>query len=155
MTDYALENRFKLNFAKDEFKDLHRSIINSNLPGINLGTIIHQTPIKPLFLPGDTIEFNQLTVNFSLEEDYANYITILKWILTNKNSQQLDSEIKVTDVSMDILNNKFNPIFGIKLEDVFPINLSDIDYNVTNSDIQVPTFSVSFVVNNMELDLTV
>ena len=133
-----------------------------NLPGVTLGTAVQSTYLKDIDVPGDKIQFGDLTLRFLVDEDLFNYMEIQNWIrglgYPEKLSQlsDLDKAGKITgnfaqrgeniysDATLQILSNNLVPKFQVFFNDVFPYSLSTITFDATDTDIEYFTAEVSF-----------
>ena len=150
---FSFQNQFKVNIANDTYKSLSDSIIGISLPSLTLGTIGQPTPIKPIFLPNEVIEFENLTLTFLLDENFGNWKQIFEWINYLKNFHTLDGHRLVTDISINVLDNKLKYQFTIGLEDCFPVTLSELELSSQIIESEPVTFNSTFIVNNFYIDM--
>jgi len=138
--------------------------VAANLPGLTLGTALQPNYLKDIDVPGDKLIYDDFRVNFIVDEDLENYSQIYKWMvgLGYPNSQKdfvdmkLEDEYysKVTDRenpyaefsdgTLQILNSNLRPQAYVKIEGMFPVALSSLDFDATQNDIQYFTASVTF-----------
>ena len=52
----------------------------ANIPSLDLGIAIQPTYLKDIDVPGDKIQFGDLTLRFLVDEDLVNYMEIQNWI---------------------------------------------------------------------------
>jgi hypothetical protein len=134
----------------------------ANIPGINLGSAIQPTYLKDLDTPGDKLVFNDLILTFLVDEDLENYMEIQHWMRglgypenleEIYNLQKEDTFVDSTDTklmniysdaTMNVLTSSQNVNFNIKYRDVFPVSLSDLQFDATNQDIQYFTAEATF-----------
>ena len=143
-------NRFRCLFLSETYKELDRSVIGVAIPSITTGVIIQQTPLKEIYLPGDSLEFSDISVNFQLDEDYTNWKTMMDWIFSNKNFYQNKQELIFSDMSIQLGNKKKNMIYSIQLFDMFPFDMSSIEFVTKTDDIEPIEFQCQFKVNNLK-----
>ena len=143
-------NRFRCLFLNNDYKVLDKSVIGVSIPSITTGIISHQTPIKEIFLPGNSLEFSDVSVNFQLDENYDNWKTLMDWIFSNKNFYQNTQDLFLSDMSIQLGNKKKNMIYSVQLYDVFPYDMSSIEYTSKTDDIEPIEFQCMFKVNNLE-----
>ena len=140
-------NKFKFNLTGERFKDNYfdPTISGLNLPGIQLGTIPQGTSIRQIDRPGDSIVFNDLTIEFLITEDFKEWITIYDWMddLREFNQTGIDNSI-LSDAKLVLLTNKSNPNIIITFRDIFPYDLSDLDLTFNTSDVETLRGTVSF-----------
>ena len=134
----------------------------ANIPGIDLGSAIQPTYLKDLDTPGDKLSFNDLTLTFLVDEDLENYMEIQHWmrglgypesLQEIYNLQKEDTFVNTTnsklmniysDGTMNIYTSAQNVNFMIKYRDLFPVSLSDLQFDATNQDIQYFTAEATF-----------
>ena len=47
---------------------------------MDMGTAVQTTYLRDLDIPGDKVQFGDLTIRFLVDEDLKNYMEIQKWI---------------------------------------------------------------------------
>lgn len=146
------QNRFRCMFLNQNYKSLDKSIISVAIPSVNTGVAIMQTPIKDIFYPGNSVEFSDLILGFQLDEDYANWKTIMNWIYQNKSFDNVIQNMFFSDVSIQLGDAKKNIIYSVQLTDVFPFDCSEIAFSTRSSDVDPLDFQVTFKVNNIEFE---
>ena len=135
-----------------------------NIPGITLRTTTQTTPgLKDIDLPGEIIDFEDLTLRFLVDEDLQNYQEIQNWIRglgfpesleeiyelqDQKVGTARDGNTKTmnlySDGTLTILDSMQNENFKVKFQDLFPYSLSTIQFDATLSDTEYFTAEVSF-----------
>ena len=135
-----------------------------NIPGITLRTTTQTTPgLKDIDLPGEIIDFEDLTLRFLVDEDLQNYQEIQNWIRglgfpesleeiyelqAQKVGTARDGNTKTmnlySDGTLTILDSMQNENFKVKFQDLFPYSLSTIQFDATLSDTEYFTAEVSF-----------
>jgi hypothetical protein len=135
-----------------------------NLPGVNLGYTEQPSYLKMIPVPGDVMTFNDFSITFLIDEDMENYFEIQNWIrglgfpdsldqiydlqsetnlVGNKYSPGQQMNI-YSDGTLQILTSSENLHYNVKFKDMFPISISDIEFDATDTDIQYFTASVTF-----------
>jgi len=134
----------------------------ANVPSMTLGIAEQPTYLKNIPVPGDKIEFGDLTLRFLVDEDLKNYMEIQKWIrglgypdkLTEFDDLDRAGEIfgryagdqdKIySDGTLSILTNNLIPKYQIFFKDLFPYDLSTLSFDATQTDQEYFTADVSF-----------
>jgi hypothetical protein len=132
-----------------------------NLPGLTLPAAVIETPFKRIPLSGEKMEFDPFTIRFKVDEDMKNYLEIYQWLIgtafpdtfdqyfgrspteTTASSYTSNDNIK-SDANLIILSSKMNPILDVKFIDVAPIELGELRFDSTVSDIDYLETSVTF-----------
>ena len=76
--DYASPTQFR--FGIHQLPKVEFFITAVNLPGISLGTAIMSTPYKDIPLPGEKLEYGNLSIEFLVDEYLENYISLHNWM---------------------------------------------------------------------------
>ena len=134
----------------------------ANIPGITLGEATQPTYLKDIPVPGDKIVFDDLTLNFLVDEELKNYMELQNWIRglgypeTMKEFTDLESESTMpanfgqpgdniySDGTLQILNSSLVPNFQVVFKDLFPYSLTTLSFDATDTDIEYFTADVSF-----------
>ena len=134
----------------------------ANIPAMTLGVTEQATYLKNIPVPGDRIEFGDLTLRFLVDEDLKNYMEIQNWIrgLGYPDSlaefDRLDKEGEIfgryagdqdriySDGTLSVLTNSLVPQFQIFFKDLFPYDLSTLTFDATQTDQEYFTADVSF-----------
>jgi len=131
---------------------------SAKIPEITLQTATQPSYLKMLDVPGDIINYGDLTIRFLVDEDLVNYIAIHKWItglgfpetteqyknLISDEDNLPDPKQAFSDGTLYILNSDYNTNAVIKFKDLFPTSLSSLEFNATQTDIQYFTAEVTF-----------
>ncbi len=130
----------------------------ARIPDITLGTAIQSTYLKDIDVPGEKLTFGDLNVRFLVDENLENYMKIHNWLtglgfpesaqeFIDKTTDQdglRDMKEQFSDGSLHILNSNFNDIAVVKFRDLFPIYLTSLEFDATESDINYFTADVTF-----------
>lgn len=129
----------------------------ANLPGISFtNTADYPNPLTVIPFAGDHIQYNSLILNFRVDENLKNYLEVHEWIkalgfpdsfqryasLASKPPSSGDG-IK-SDASLIITTNGKIPQIEINFQDIFPISLSDLDFDVTMTSVDYITARAEF-----------
>ena len=131
----------------------------ASLPGITLGDPSFSTPFSTQPLPGDTLSYEPLTVQFVIDEDMLNYNIIYNWIvslgfpesyqqyitLLAGDTVQYDELAKnYSDGVLQILDSNNNPVRSVTFYDLFPTALETLTFASTNVDVSYLIGSATF-----------
>ena len=123
-----------------------------NLPGITLGAPEFGNPFNVAPIPGETLTYDQLTVQFLIDADMANYQSVYNWIVAlgfPNNYEQYTtfngadergalSELarNYSDGTLQILGANNQTVKTIQFHDMFPVSLDSLQFAGTNQDVQ-------------------
>ena len=134
----------------------------ANIPDMSLSIAEQPTYLREIPLPGDKIDFGDLSLRFMVDEDLTNYMEIQNWIrglgYPERVSEYQDLEKKAyiqqtfgqkrqdiySDGTLQILSNNLVPKFQVVFDDLFPYTLSTVTFDATDTDIEYFTAEVSF-----------
>jgi hypothetical protein len=134
---------------------------SANVPGMTLGTAIQPTYLKDIDVPGDKITFQDFSLRFLVDENLENYLEIQHWMRglgypeSLEEIYNLQSENKIgttssklmdifSDGTLQILTSSNNLNFQVKFKDLFPVDLSNLEFDATDTDIEYFTAQVTF-----------
>ena len=151
-------NGFKFNIAK--LPDIEYFCQQVHIPGITFGDPILATPFANQPIPGDHLTYDTLNVQFLVDENMDNYISIYNWIVAlgfpqsyqqyvdyvtaNQSSVLSELATNYSIGTMQILNNTNNPVKTITFNDLFPISLETLQFQSTNDSVNYLTGSATF-----------
>ena len=112
-------------------------------------------PYKDLDVPGDKLVYDDFRVSFVVDEELENYKQIYKWMigLGYPNSQRDFTDMKLedpyytklgdrenpfaefSDGTLQILNSNLRAQSYVKIQSMFPVSLSTLDFDASNTDI--------------------
>ena len=116
------------------------------------------TYLKDIDLPGEKLTYGELNVRFLVDENLENYMKIHNWLtglgfpesgqeFINKTTNEdgiRDLKEQFSDGSLHILNSNFKDTAVVKFKDLFPIYLTSLEFDATESDINYFTADVTF-----------
>ena len=134
----------------------------ANIPSLDLGIAEQPTWLKNIDVPGDKIQFGDLTLRFLVDEDLVNYMELQRWIRGLGYPEDMDEFRKLegeavlpgnfgqagdniySDGTLQILSSNLVPSFQVVFTDLFPYTLSTVTFDATDTDIEYFTADVSF-----------
>ena len=134
----------------------------ANIPDMSLSIAEQPTYLRDIPLPGDKIDFGDLSLRFMVDEDLTNYMEIQNWIRglgypkSVKEYQDLNKKAYIeqtfgqkrqdiySDGTLQILSNNLVPKFQVVFDDLFPYSISTVTFDATDTDIEYFTAEVSF-----------
>ena len=122
---------------------------SANVPDVNMPSIDVASPFRNLpIIPGGGVSFGDFSVRFIVDEDLVNYNSIHKWIRDNGNADQMARTTPEQDIytngQLHIVTSQYNPAFIVDFQDLFPVSLSNLQFDATISDVEYITAEVVF-----------
>ena len=147
---------FKFNLTKLPKVDFFSN--NTRIPELNLELTRQPSYLKNIDVPGERLTFGDLTLRFLVDENMENYLAVYDWLkglgfpetakqykdLTTDKDNQRDLKEAFSDGTLRILNSNYREIAKVKFQDLFPISLTSLDFDATNTDIQYFTAEATF-----------
>ena len=137
----------------------------ANIPSLDLGVAEQPSYLRNIPTPGDKIQFGDLQLRFLVDEDLTNFMELQNWIRglgypeSLQEFQDLDDRGQLTDAfgqfkqsrddiysdgSLQILSSNLVPQFQVVFNDLFPVSLSTLSFDATDTDIEYFTADVAF-----------
>jgi hypothetical protein len=131
----------------------------ATIPGIMLGDPTFSTPFSTQPLPGDTLSYDPLTIQFLIDEEMLNYNVIYNWIvalgfpesydqyttlLSNDQTAYGELAKNYSDATLQILDSNNNPVRSVTFQDVFPTSLETLTFASTNEGVNYLIGSATF-----------
>tara|TARA_B100000686_G_scaffold133161_1_gene140135 strand:+ start:1448 stop:1987 length:540 start_codon:yes stop_codon:yes gene_type:complete len=147
---------FKFNLAKYPKVDFFSN--SARIPELSLAVATQPSYLKDIDLPGEKLTYGDFTLRFLVDEDMENYMSVYEWLyglgfpestkqykdLTTDSADQRDPKEAFCDGTLRILNSNLREIAKVKFKDLFPISLTSLDFDATNTDVQYFTAEASF-----------
>lgn len=127
---------------------------SATIPGISLSVATQSTRFNAIPYPGDEISFEDLNIEFIVDEGMSNYITVHNWTrklghpyslgdISELPGEDLDDKT-YSDGILFILDSNFNKKFKIVFKDLFPTDIGALKFESTSENVQYFTVSASF-----------
>ena len=147
---------FKFTLAKEPKVTFFSN--SARIPEIVLGTAIQPSYLKDIDVPGDKLQYGDFALRFLVDENMVNYMKIHNWMRglgypeTTKSYKDLttnvdglrDSNEAFSDGSLHILNSNYRDVAIVKFSDLFPIGLTSLDFEASDTDVNYFTAEVVF-----------
>ncbi|MEY4333024.1 MAG: Synechococcus phage [Bacteroidota bacterium] len=144
--------RFKLKRAPN----LNFFITDVTLPSISLNSIELPTPFKSISISGNKLEYGDFALSFKLDEDMSTYFEIYDWLIAIgfpenfgqyeglKNAERGTPNQLLSDATLTILTSDMVPNVEVTFEDLFPTSISNVDFTVSDNDVNYLNATVTF-----------
>ena len=147
---------FKFNLTKFPKVDFFSN--SARIPEISLELTQQASYLKNIDVPGERLSYGDFTLRFLVDENMENYQSIYDWltglgfpettkqfaeIIKDKDGQR-DPKEAFCDGTLRILNSNFREVGKVKFNDLFPISLTSLEFDATNTDVQFFTAEATF-----------
>lgn len=122
------------------------------IPTMSLGEFNLNNPFVPIPIPGEILTFDALNIRFLIDENMDNYIALHNWMIGLGFPDTYDQYVDFIEGSpawdygelsknystatMTIMNNTNTAVQNIQFANLFPISVSSVQFQSTNSDVQ-------------------
>ena len=147
---------FKFNLTKFPKVDFFSN--SARIPELNLELAQQSSYLKNIAVPGERLTYGDFTLRFLVDENMENYQSIYDWltglgfpettkefaeIIKDKDGQR-DPKEAFCDGTLRILNSNYRDVEKVKFNDLFPISLTSLEFDATNTDVQFFTAEATF-----------
>lgn len=129
-----------------------------NIPEVSLSTVEQGSPFVRIPLPGDTLDFGELNVQFLVDSQMSNYKALFNWIRglgfpenNRQYTQQITNSYSLnegaaaySDATLTALSNKNVPAGTVLFKDCVITSLSGLVFTSTSNDVQYLVGNASF-----------
>ena len=147
---------FKFNLAKFPKVDFFSN--SARIPELNLELTRQPSYLKNIDVPGERLTYGDFTLRFLVDENMENYLSVYEWLtglgfpettkefadIIKDSDGQRDPKEAFCDGTLRILNSNYREVAKVSFNDLFPISLSSLDFDATNTDIQYFTAEATF-----------
>lgn len=115
------------------------------IPNISLGRVEQGTPFSRFKLPGDKLEYSDLNITFRVDEELRNYYELYNWMTLLGKPDNFDQYKSIStansgegtqsDATLIVLSSTKSPILEVNFKNLYPISLSEINFNTQMNDV--------------------
>ena len=131
---------------------------SARIPELSLELTTQASYLKNIDVPGERLSYGDFTLRFLVDENMDNYQSIYNWltglgfpettkefaeIIKDKDGQR-DPKEAFCDGTLRILNSNYRDVAKVKFNDLFPISLTSLEFDATNTDVQFFTAEATF-----------
>ncbi len=131
---------------------------SASIPSMSFETTEQPSYLKDIDVPGEKIEYENLSVRFLVDEDLRNYMAIHNWMTgigypeslgdfkteVTKSDGSRDLNQQFSDGSLTIQNSNYRTSAIVRFKDLFPIALTSLEFDTGVTDIQYFTAEATF-----------
>lgn len=131
-----------------------------NIPGLSITNPTQSNPFIRMPIPGDQAAFENLTIQFHIDENLKNWIEVAKWMISisfpedheqfkfavdDPSGSLVGSDKNLySNISIIVLGSDKSPQMEFEFFDCVPNSLSGLDLTVNDSDINPISASATF-----------
>ena len=120
-----------------------------NIPDVTMPTTEVASPFRNLpIIPGGGVTFGDFSVRFIVDEDLKNYYSIHSWMRDVGNADQMARTTTEDNIfttgQLHIVTSSYNPAFIVEYRNLFPVALTNLQFDATINDVEYITAEVTF-----------
>lgn len=131
-----------------------------NLPGITLGAPEFGNPFRMQPVPGESLTYDELTIQFLVDSEMQNYQQLYNWIVAlgfpneydqyttfiNEDDRGAISELSrnYSDGILQILSGTNTVVKTIQFVEMFPVTIDSLMFQATSTDVQYLVGNATF-----------
>lgn len=157
-TNYLQPTKYLLTF--DRIPNVQYFCQAVNLPGVSVGQAPVNFPSLTVYTPGNQLYYNNFNITFTVDEPLLTWQEMYNWFRSFASPDGTDERTRLTqvqngyknqpkpwysDATLTILNNLNNPTIRIRFTNMFPVSLSDLEFDTKMSADDIVTADVAFV----------
>jgi hypothetical protein len=137
-----------------------------NLPGVSLGNATYNTPLVDVPLAGNKLAYNELEMVFYIDEELTTWNELYEWMLMiaspegmsdrrhffNDANENKPVKSYYSDGSLIVLSGLNNPLVRVVYHRLFPISLSDVQFDTTQSADNILTATATFKYQHFSIE---
>jgi hypothetical protein len=126
----------------------------ANIPGVTLGQALQETPNLDLYHSGTKLTYGTFEINFLVNEDLSAWTTIYNWMidLSSVESTYTKRREGRKQAILTVMSNQNNPKIRVKMMNLYPISISDLEFDTTLSAEEHITATASFRYDWFEIE---
>jgi hypothetical protein len=124
-----------------------------NVPSVSLGQVQRDTPFLDLYSPGTKLTYDPLDISFIIDEELQSWKNLYDWFISiadpdgfggRMQNRELQQQKQFSDATLTILSALNNPILRIEFTNVFPLTMSNINFDTRLSADTIVTCDATF-----------
>ena len=147
--DYNSLKSNAFNFTLNRLPNTSFHVVQCNIPSIMVPPPEQGHPQAPQYFPGSATEYTSFNMSFIVDENLSNYEEIYNWIMQQRFAEPYtatttENRFLVSDGILVTLTNSSNKNRTFMFRDMFPISVSEINFDTRDSIIEPVICSVEF-----------
>jgi len=133
---------------------------SATVPGLAGNPVEMGSSFSKYYVHGDNLDFSTFSIQIRVDENMASYLEIMNWMLGLNYPEKFDQYSNLTeaeglysDATLTILTNSKNPNVEVKMINMFPISLSEVQMDTTQEGIEGVMVDITFQIDRFEIDV--
>lgn len=130
-----------------------------SLPGLSIVEVDQPNPFGMAFQPGEKLTYDPLNITFKMDENFQGWSELQNWMVGIGSPRSFDeyannlktgTDAIVSDATLTVMNSNMNANFEIAFHDIWPMQLSELQFTTTDTEIEYITLTATFRYLNYE-----
>lgn len=133
------------------------------VPGLSIGSVTTPNPYVKFQYSGEHIAYEDLSISFKVDEDLNNYLEIHNWLKALGKPENYEQYAQIekqpmytgngimSDISIIILASTKMANYEVTYIDAFPVALSSLTFNSTDTDVSYLEATATFKYTNYNI----
>jgi hypothetical protein len=143
-------NNSHFKFVNKSFKEVEFACTEISIPGISLNATIQSSRYSDVKHPGDKLEYEDLSLEFLVDEELKNYQEISDWLKSIESTSHTEINKVISDSKIAIYDSSHKLIGTYTFKDSFPVSLSSIQLSVNETGVVFPMATVTLTYASYE-----
>ena len=156
-TNYLQPTKFLLVFNRAPTTQYFCQSVN--LPGVSVESATRSTPTLETTYPSNKINYGDLNITFTIDEAMESWKQMYDWFRSMAyHDQKIKTQLLeqfggkiVSDGILTVLSSLNNPLVRIQFANMYPVSLSDIQFDTKTSADEILTATVSFKYTHFDI----
>lgn len=131
--------KFRLVINSTRYANTEFFCVEAPLPGMTLPDVALGMGPGTAYVPGDKIEYSDITFRIMVDEELTNYREICNWIWNNHSKG-----ISYEDMILQIYSSSVNKTREVKFISCFPTTIGSVTFNTQANDVEYLSVDVTF-----------
>ena len=130
--DAASQSSFELVVTARGLPDLALRAQRIALPGVSLPVVAAPAPTKAYSMPGDHLEYENLSAAIVLSPDLSEWFAVRRWIIGFADPDDPGrTDPAFADATLLLPDNYLGTAAVVRFKDVFPVRLGEVQFDVS------------------------
>ena len=144
----ATSSNYKL--VIPDYEEVDFFVQRTMLPGFRQNAVVGNYINNPLRVPGDTVEYDPLSMDIIVSEDYKNIIALMDWMIANKDKNGQWSRCK--DIKLHMMTRNKTSGLVATFYNAFPTEVGAMNMDSTLNDEDVLISSILFEYSHYRIE---
>lgn len=126
-----------------EHEHLNYFVQRTSLPGMRESAVQGNFANNSYRVPGETIEYDTLTLDILVDENYNNVVSLQNWLIESKSKEKAYAR-RLRDITLIIKNRNGANALEFTFYGAFPVDIGAISLDSTLNDVEIPICNVTF-----------